>query len=88
MTLSNDATAVVMSVNPARPLRPWVMVYDENVPKEEAILLDLERETDINITGAVRPAMLPPAVIAYLSPCRRMIYFFDSDARPDSGGDA
>ena len=88
VTLSNDATAVVMSVNPARPLRPWVMVYDENVPKEEAILLDLERETDINITGAVRPAMLPPAVIAYLSPCRRMIYFFDSDTRPDNGGDA
>ena len=88
VTLSNDATAVVMSVNPARPLRPWVMVYDESVPREEAILLDLERETDINIAGAVRPAMLPPAVIAYLSPGRRMVYFFDSEARPDSKGNA
>jgi putative nucleotidyltransferase with HDIG domain len=89
VTLSNDTTALVMSVNAARPLRPWVMVYDPGVPKEEAILLDLERETDINIVDAVRPGMLPPAVAAYLSPRKRVIYFFDSeDAQPGGKGDA
>lgn len=82
--LSNDAIGMVMSVNPAKPLRPWVMVYDEGVPKEEAILLDLEQETEINITKSVRPALLPPATYAYLSPRRRVTYFFDSStqARP------
>ena len=85
VTLSNDAIAMVISVNPARPLRPWVMVYDENVPKEEAILLDLEKETDINITNAVRPVLLPPAISAYLSPRRRVIYFFDSSAQGARG---
>jgi putative nucleotidyltransferase with HDIG domain len=89
VTLSNDTTALVMSVNPARPLRPWVMVYNPRVPKEEAILLDLEQETDINIVEAVRPGMLPPAVAVYLSPRKRVIYFFDNDdARPGSKGDA
>ena len=86
VTLSNDAMAMVMSVNPARPLRPWVKVHDEDVPKEEAILLDLERETEITITSAVRPALLPPAIAAYLSPRRRVSYFFDSSAQPGQGG--
>lgn len=86
VTLSNDAMAMVMSVNPARPLRPWVKVYDETVPKEEAILLDLEQEAEITIINAVRPALLPPAIAAYLSPRKRVSYFFDSSAQPGQGG--
>jgi putative nucleotidyltransferase with HDIG domain len=83
VTLSNDVIAMVLSVNQAHPLRPWVMVYDKDVPREEAILLDLERETDINIVGALRLVMLPQAVAAYLSPRRRVVYFFDSETRLD-----
>jgi putative nucleotidyltransferase with HDIG domain len=84
VTLSNEAIALVLSVNPARPLCPWVMVYDQDVPREEAVLLDLERETGVNIVGALRPASLPQGVAAYLSPRRRVVYFFDSEARLDS----
>jgi len=87
VSLSNDAIAVVMSVNPAKPLRPWVMLYDESVPKEEAILLDLEQETEINIARAVRPALLPPRTYAYLSPRRRVSYYFDSSAQPGQVGE-
>lgn len=86
VTLSNDAMAMVISVNPARPLRPWVKIYDEKVPKEEAILLDLEQETEITIINAVRPALLPPAIATYLSPRKRISYFFDSSAQPAQGG--
>ena len=86
VTLSNDATAMVMSVNPARPLRPWVKVYDEKIPKEEALLQDLEQETEITIINAVRPALLPPAITAYLSPRKRISYFFDSSALSAQGG--
>jgi putative nucleotidyltransferase with HDIG domain len=82
VTLSNDATALVVSVNRSQPLRPCVLVYDEKIPKEKAPFLDLEQETDINIVGAMRLAMLPPAVAAYLSPRRRIVYFFDSHALP------
>jgi putative nucleotidyltransferase with HDIG domain len=89
VTLSNDATALVMSVNPARPLSPWVMVYNPRIPKEEAILLDLEQETGVNIVEAVRPGMLSPAAAAYLSPRKRIIYFFDNDdAQAGGKGDA
>ncbi len=75
--LSDDALAVVTSVNPKKPLRPWIMVFDANVPKEKAIMLDLEKETHINIVKSIRPALLTPKVAAYLNPRKRVTYFFD-----------
>lgn len=79
--LSNDAIALVSSVNPAKPLRPWVTVYDAGIPKDEAIMLDLEEEPDINIAKALRPIQLPPEVYEYLSPRKRVTYYFDADSR-------
>lgn len=80
VTLSNEAIAMVMSVNPAKPLRPCVMLYDESVPKEAAPILDLEEHTEISISKAIRPSLLPPRTYAYLSPRRHVTYFFDSNA--------
>lgn len=79
--LSNDAIALVASVNPVKPLRPWVTVYDPGVPKDEAIMLDLEEEPEINITKALRPIQLPPEVYDYLSPRKRVTYYFDADSK-------
>jgi hypothetical protein len=80
-SLSNDALALVSSVNPAKPLRPWVTVFDPDIPKDEAIMLDLEEEPDINIAKALRPIQLPPEVYEYLSPRKRVTYYFDADSR-------
>lgn len=84
--LSNEALALVVSVNPQKPLRPWVLLYDPSVPKEEAIMLDLEKEADIQISKAIRPAMLPPPVSAYLNPRKRVTYFFDGKSGPGGSG--
>jgi hypothetical protein len=64
-------------VNPKKPLRPWILVYDEKVPKDEAIMLNLAETPDINITKAIAPALLPPKAMAYLNPRKRVTYFFD-----------
>jgi hypothetical protein len=56
-------------------------VYDEDIPKDEAILLDLEQEPDINIAKALRPIQLPPEVYEYLSPRKRVTYYFDPNRR-------
>lgn len=79
--LSNDMLATVTAVNPKKPLRPWVLVYDEKIPKDEALLLNLEEVRDINISKAIPPGLLPPKALAYLNPRKRVTYFFDgSDA--------
>jgi len=82
--LSNDAMAVVTAVNPKKPLRPWIMVYDHEVPKENAIMLDLEKEADINIVKSIRPGLLAPKVAAYLNPRKRVTYFFDAGSNANS----
>lgn len=83
--LSNDAFAVVTSVNPKKPLRPWVMIYDETIPKEEALMVNLEENTTLQILKSIRPSMLSPKVAAYLNPRKRVTYFFDGSSPSPSG---
>lgn len=78
--LSNEAIAMVVSVNTTKPLRPVALVYDPAVPKEEAIMVDLEAEPDVSITRAMRPQQLSADAYAYLAPRKRMTYYFDSDS--------
>lgn len=78
--LSNDAIGLVIRVNSARPLRPSIILYDSGIPKAEAIILDLNDEPDINISKAIRPAQLPAAIYDYLSPRKRVSYYFDANA--------
>lgn len=85
--LSNGLLGMVTTVNTARPMKPVVVVYDADVPKEEALLLDMERETEVNIGKAIRPAQVPREVYNYLSPRKRISYYFDGDAaRSDGSG--
>ena len=79
VVLSNDSIAMVSSVNSRSPLRPCVILHDPHVPKEEAMILDLEHESGINISKSLRPVQLPADVYDYLSPRKRVTYFFDAE---------
>ncbi|AKU12242.1 hypothetical protein AzCIB_2347 [Azoarcus sp. CIB] len=76
--LSNGLIAMVATVNTAKPMKPIIVIYDENIPKEEAILVDLAREQDLNIAKAIRPAQVPVEIYNYLSPRKRVSYYFDA----------
>lgn len=78
VSLSNGTLGIVVSVASGKSLRPTLLIYDPDVPKEEAILLDLEALPDVNISKAIRPALLPADVYSYLSPRKRATYFFDA----------
>lgn len=85
VALSNDAIGLVIKVNSSRPLKPTLIVYDAEIPKSEALLLDLEDEPDINITRSIKPGLLSPAVFEYLSPRKRVNYYFDTaNPKPDA----
>lgn len=79
VVLSNGVTGLVVSQNTTKPLRPVVLIYDQAIPKEEAILVDLETEPDVSVSKAMRPQQLSPETLAYLSPRKRTTYFFDSE---------
>ncbi|KON79847.2 DUF3391 domain-containing protein [Azoarcus sp. PA01] len=76
--LSNGIIAMVATVNTAAPMKPMIVIYDANIPKDDAILVDLIREPDLNIARAIRPAQVPGEIYNYLSPRKRVSYYFDA----------
>lgn len=83
--LSDETLGMVISVNSGKPLRPSILIYDPDVPKNEAIILDLINEPELNVIASLKPKQLEPAVYDYLSPRKRMSYFMDTqhtDSRP------
>jgi hypothetical protein len=83
--LSNGMLGQVLSVNRDTSLKPSVLVYDPDVPREDAIILDLAEETEIVITQAPRPATLSADALAYLNPRRRISYHLDPAGGPGRG---
>lgn len=76
--LSNKMVGLVISVNAQHILYPNVLLYDANVPRTQAPIVDLA-DKDIKIIGAILPAKLPDKIREYLNPRSRISYFFDSD---------
>lgn len=75
--LSDQRYGLVVSVNAARPLKPRLIAYDARVPKQEALILDLEDRPDLAISRSLRPAQLSREMLDYLSPRERICYFFE-----------
>ncbi|HNQ03108.1 MAG TPA: HD-GYP domain-containing protein [Thiobacillaceae bacterium] len=76
--LSNGAIGLVMSVNPGRLLHPGLLLHDPDVPKEEALWLDLAEMEDLKVEKVLRPDELDRAVYDYLQPRSRVNYFAES----------
>ena len=83
--LSNGLIGMVATINTAKPMRPMVVVYDEDVPKDEAILVDMGAEADVNIAKAIRPAQLPRDIFNYLNPRQQVSYYFDAGVSHKDG---
>jgi len=75
--LTDDRYALVVGVNSMRPLKPRVMVHEAKVPRDEALVLDLENVPGLGIRRSIRPQQLPPASLEYLAPRPRVAYFFE-----------
>ena len=75
--LTDDRYAMVVGVNASRPLKPRVLVHDAAVPREEALVLDLESADGLGVRRSIKPMQLPPPALDYLSPRPRVAYFFE-----------
>ncbi len=77
--LSTGSYATVISVNPNKPLRPFVMLHDPLKVSHEPQIVDLREEPSININACLRPSQLPADVLESLNPRKRVSYFIDVD---------
>lgn len=78
--LSDGCYAITVAVNPQQPLKPRVLAYDPKISPEQAPILDLEHTPGLEIAAAIKPTQLPRVVFDYLSPRKRMRYFYESSA--------
>ena len=75
--LSNGDMGMIAAVNTTNPMKPTVVLYDKDIPREEAILLDMAYETDVTIEKAIKPAQVPQEIYTYLRPGKQTNYSFD-----------
>ncbi|MBR7800690.1 HD-GYP domain-containing protein [Undibacterium fentianense] len=82
--LNDERYAMVVSVNSTRPIKPKVIIHDPQVPPDEALVINLEHETQLGIRRSLKPVQLPKAAYDYLSPRKRLCYFFERASDPAS----
>ena len=80
--LTDDRYAMVVGVNSTRPLKPRVLVHEPGVPRDEALVLDLENRPGLGIRRSIKPAQLPLLSLDYLAPRPRVAYFFEAIETP------
>ena len=82
--LTDDRYALVVGVNSTRPLKPRVLVHEAKVPRDEALIIDLELTQGIGIRRSIKPAQLPVTSLEYLAPRPRVAYFFEPQQVADA----
>ncbi|THB71058.1 MAG: HD-GYP domain-containing protein [Desulfovibrio sp.] len=76
--LSNGFIGTVLSINPSQTVRPSVLVFHPEIPKREALVIDLTLEPDIEISKGLRPESLTRDVFSYLRPSSQINYYADT----------
>jgi hypothetical protein len=85
--LTDGSFAIVVSVNSSRPLKPHIIIHRPRVPRDEACVEDLEQLPELGIRRSLKPLQLPKAAFDYLSPRKRVCYYFErARSLPDVGG--
>jgi len=80
--LSNGEVAIVISINPENPLKPSLLLYEPNIPKDEALIHEMADDDDITIEKSIRTEELKEEVRRYLSASRHVTYFMDKGQKP------
>ncbi|WP_271409522.1 HD-GYP domain-containing protein [Pseudomonas sp. Q1-7] len=75
--LDDERYALVLGMNPGQPLRPTLILHDPDIPKQEALILDLEQEPSLSIARSLRPTQLPLDVLEYLNPRQQLTYYVE-----------
>ena len=74
--LNDDQYGMVISARSDIPLKPTVLLYQKDVARESAKTLDLSQFPGKVIKRSLRPSQLSREILDYLSPRKRVCYFF------------
>ena len=73
--LSDGNLGMAIRADRDKSMRPTLILYDKNIPREEAAIIHLAEEEELNIVRSLHPSDVAPEVKSYLQP-GRMVGFF------------
>lgn len=76
--LNDDSIGLVVAVNPKALLRPELLLYNPEVPKKEALIVNLEDHPELDVVNVLKPGEYPSRIYEYLGIEERLGYFVDS----------
>ena len=79
--LSNGMQGMVVTANLRDSMRPCVKIYHPDIPKREALIIDLLIENELKVVRAIKPEELLPEVLQYLNPGKQVSYYVDAVPR-------
>ena len=79
VNLNDGSLGLVVSPG-KNSLYPKVLIYDPDIPKDEAPVVDLsETGGSLTIENALRPTDVPEDALEWISPRERLTYYFTAD---------
>ena len=76
--ISDGSIGLVVAVDPKSLLKPQVLLYNEDIPRTEAVMIDLRNYSDLSITDVLKVGEYPDRIFTYLGIQERVGYFYDS----------
>ena len=73
--LSDDNIGMVVSVDPAQLLRPRILLYNPDIPRQDALMVDLRDRPDLEVKNVLKPNQFPARIYEYLGLSERLGYF-------------
>ena len=77
VTLSDGSIGLVTAVSSKSLLQPQILLYHPDIPKSEALHMDLQEHPELSIKDTLLPGDLSKRIYDYLGVRERACYFYD-----------
>lgn len=75
--LSDDSIGLVVAVDPQNLLKPEVLLYNPEIPKEKALIINLKDYDELEVRDVLLPGDYPQRIYEYLGIEERLGYFIE-----------
>ncbi|MEW6419378.1 MAG: hypothetical protein AB1480_14900 [Nitrospirota bacterium] len=75
--LNDGSIGVVVTVDQQELLKPQLLLYNPDIPKEQALIVDLKEHDDLSVQEVLRPGEYPRRIYEYLNIEERLGYFIE-----------
>jgi putative nucleotidyltransferase with HDIG domain len=76
--LNDESIALVISVDPSTILNPKVLLYNPDIPPNQALLVSLAEHDDLEVVKVLKPNECPPRVYEYLGIQENMGFYLEA----------